>query len=296
MPIFHKSVTVQHHLLIQGSLRFVLFGLACVLDVEFDREVIEEIFADAASLRRDARIYELYQSEGTHVVAQMEDDFYGHLLLTVVSPIVFSPTLAQIEKMTRAEEHCLRQEISEYLAPNSDPLTGLLRHKLLEQMFDEEIRIGARTVSLLIMDIKSMKSINDYFGHPLGDRVLQSVAAKLRRTVPARSPVFRYGGEEFAALLMDTDKEEALAVAHRCHQAVATIALPPRSDNVNNPMAIWIGVSTRTNPQAFRPILEDADIALTAAKKMSRYENFSGDILHYSDIPAERQRRFGVLR
>ncbi|MEO7715110.1 MAG: GGDEF domain-containing protein, partial [Capsulimonas sp.] len=230
MPISHKPVTTQHHLLIQGSLRFVLFGLACVLDVEFDREVIEEIFTDAASLHHDLRIYELHRSEGTHVTAEMENDFYGHLLVTVVSPCAFSPTLPQIEKMAGMEEHCLRREISDYLAPNNDPLTGLLRHTVLEQMFDEEVRIRARKVSLLIMDIKGMKPINDYFGHPIGDRVLQSVAAALRRTVPARCPVFRYGGEEFAALLMDTDKEEALAVANRCHQAVAAIVLPPCPD------------------------------------------------------------------
>ncbi|MEO7715997.1 MAG: hypothetical protein ABIY70_07335, partial [Capsulimonas sp.] len=73
------------------------------------------------------------------------------------------------------------------------------------------------------------------------------------------------------------------------------IVLPPCPDNLNKPMAIWIGAATETNPLEFRPMLTEADIALTATKKMSRYENFSSDILHYQDIPADRQRRFGVF-
>lgn len=120
------------------------------------------------------------------------------------------------------ERHNLAREL-ERLA-TTDPLTGLYNRRVLldrAQETVERVRRYRRPASLIMMDIDHFKSINDTFGHDIGDRVLRRVAEVMRGTLrKAGDLVARFGGEEFAVLVPETDIDGATVLAERLRLAV----------------------------------------------------------------------------
>jgi diguanylate cyclase (GGDEF)-like protein len=106
----------------------------------------------------------------------------------------------------------------------TDPLTGLGNtrhfHERLQRELDHAIASG-RPVALCLFDLDNLKTINDTYGHPAGDRVLVTVAGRLRHGGEA----FRLGGDEFAILLPGHDEDEALFAATSVLERVASVAL-----------------------------------------------------------------------
>lgn len=110
----------------------------------------------------------------------------------------------------------------------TDELTSLPNRRALDrQLVDESARSfrSGRPFALVMMDLDGFKSINDNFGHPIGDSVLQQVAAALRRAVRATDFVARYGGDEFVVILPDTDLDSAHLVAEKLRQSLAACNL-----------------------------------------------------------------------
>jgi diguanylate cyclase (GGDEF)-like protein len=102
----------------------------------------------------------------------------------------------------------------------TDPLTGLGNHRHFHERLRaalEASRAHGAPLTVCLLDLDDLKGINDRYGHPIGDRVLASVAAYLRRDGEA----FRLGGDEFALLLPGRDEEEGLAVARRVVERIA---------------------------------------------------------------------------
>ncbi len=107
-----------------------------------------------------------------------------------------------------------------------DPLTKLFnRYKLDEYSILEYKRFQRERhdVALIICDIDHFKSVNDTYGHLVGDHILQKIAQLLQESVRETDIVARWGGEEFALLLLNTDKDEAIRVAEKLNEAVASI-------------------------------------------------------------------------
>jgi diguanylate cyclase (GGDEF)-like protein len=105
-----------------------------------------------------------------------------------------------------------------------DVLTGAFNRGMFEELANKEIARSRRerlTMSLLVLDLDHFKSINDTYGHAAGDTILQTVVELIRRTIRAQDVVGRYGGEEFLALLPNTNRSEALIVAERLRAAIA---------------------------------------------------------------------------
>ena len=100
----------------------------------------------------------------------------------------------------------------------TDDLTGLYNHRYLHMAIDQEIRRGNRYglgFSLVFIDLDYFKAINDSHGHLTGSKTLQEVARLLRSTVREVDSLFRYGGDEFTGLLVETDAHGAAVVAER---------------------------------------------------------------------------------
>src|SRR5690606_39138825 len=126
-------------------------------------------------------------------------------------------------------------------AAMTDELTGLANRRALNAALSREILRAHRTglgPSVLHMDLKSFKAINDAYGHTVGDRVLMGVADAIRANVRTIDVAARYGGDEFMGLLIDTPQEHAEKVADRIRQAVAAI------DVGLGPTRIDIGVAS----------------------------------------------------
>jgi len=100
----------------------------------------------------------------------------------------------------------------------TDGLTGLLNHREFKRLLKEEMGRAIRyqnPLSLVMFDIDDFKKFNDVYGHPVGDRVLQTVARHIRESFRDCDGIFRYGGEEFVVILPETDLEAALVAAER---------------------------------------------------------------------------------
>ncbi|GBD44950.1 putative diguanylate cyclase YegE [bacterium HR40] len=153
-----------------------------------------------------------------------------------------------------------------------DELTELANRR---QFFDRGRRLLERArrhdqrVALLLFDLDHFKQINDSHGHAAGDLVLRRVADICRSTLRSHDLVARLGGEEFAVLLIDTDREEALAVAERLRTAIATADI--RYGEHRLAVTISVGIAV---PEAGREDLEAclaaADRALYRAKHEGR--------------------------
>ena len=111
-----------------------------------------------------------------------------------------------------------------------DALTGLRNRAYFDQRILEEMEAArryARLASLVLVDIDHFKHVNDTFGHPVGDQVLQSVGETLASAVRTSDAVCRFGGEEFAVILREVGGAAALIVAERMRSALATCAFAP---------------------------------------------------------------------
>lgn len=105
----------------------------------------------------------------------------------------------------------------------TDDLTGLYNHRYLEIAIEQEIRRAERyglEFSLAFIDLDLFKNVNDTHGHLIGSSVLREVGELLRRCVRDADLLFRYGGDEFTALLVETDSRGAKVVAERIRKAV----------------------------------------------------------------------------
>jgi diguanylate cyclase (GGDEF)-like protein len=115
--------------------------------------------------------------------------------------------------------------------------------------------------TLATIDIDDFKQVNDSHGHPVGDEALCHVAEALRANVRGEDRVFRVGGEEFAVLLPGLSAEDALPVAERLRQAVASVSFAL-------PLRISIGLASwPTDASNREELLRRADEALYAAKR-----------------------------
>jgi diguanylate cyclase (GGDEF)-like protein len=115
----------------------------------------------------------------------------------------------------------------------TDPLTGLYNRRLFEEYFEKELNRARRydlNLALIVMDLHVFKMVNDRFGHPRGDQVLQLAASTLRHSMRTSDFAFRIGGDEFALLLPQSDAEHAATLGRRVHANFAGILQPQQMD------------------------------------------------------------------
>jgi diguanylate cyclase (GGDEF)-like protein len=131
---------------------------------------------------------------------------------TQVDPMVREPVLVEVRLLQQKEECAVRDE-----------LTGLLNRRSFNQEIPREMerfRRFGQCFSLLLLDLDHFKDFNDAYGHSAGDQALRDVARILTDTARLYDRVLRYGGEEFAIILPQTNADEALHVAERIREAV----------------------------------------------------------------------------
>lgn len=163
----------------------------------------------------------------------------------------------------------LREKVGEFAQLSvTDPLTGLLNRRYMEERLSEEINRSGRSgepMSFLMLDVDEFKSYNDRFGHPAGDEALRTVGSILRQNLRGADVAVRYGGEEFSVLLPNTSTDEALAIAQRIRSHVERTDFPHRR------VTISIGVASRTSElDVVDDLISAADKALFRAKKSGR--------------------------
>jgi diguanylate cyclase (GGDEF)-like protein len=148
-----------------------------------------------------------------------------------------------------------------------DPLTGLSNRKALRLRFDElrrQAELADSAIGVVVLDIDHFKAVNDTYGHPRGDVVLQAVAFELRRALRDGELVYRLGGEEFVVLLRGAEALASEPIAERLRAAIAA-ARPTGLE-----ITASFGVSVATNGVEYAALFAEADAALYEAKRQGR--------------------------
>ncbi len=185
-------------------------------------------------------------------------------------PVAEKELVARVSVMVRlkaAEDEVKRISVT-------DDLTGLFNRRFLRKRLDEELSRARRAgfpLSLLMMDLDRFKIINDALGHPAGDEVLKAIAGVLQSGFRQGDVVGRWGGEEFMALLPNSDAAGAQISAERLRKAVEELDLSAIAPNLQVTASFGIAVFQSSNPETdASDLISWADGALYAAKEAGR--------------------------
>ena len=176
--------------------------------------------------------------------------------------LFYEGTLQDVTDERRTQEELV------YLATH-DPLTGVYNRHSLREILDRETVRARRyrhPIGVLMIDINRFKEVNDRFGHALGDRVLETVADILNRSVRESDIVVRYGGDEFLVLLLETDGETETVRARMLHEMSQRMGVAPLLDL---PITLAIGAAhwMPEGTSSIEAALMEADAAMYAVKR-----------------------------
>jgi len=186
-------------------------------------------------------------------------------------PEKFEPLMTYRERFEALQRQSMR-----------DPLTGLFHRGVFESVIGAQFARASRSgrsLSLLMIDVDRFKQVNDLFGHCQGDDVLRTVAGVLQGIVRASDFACRFGGEEFALLLPDTEPHDALVLAERIRGAVSQECRLRTVAGTVQPITVSIGLASApleaATPEALVTL---ADGRLYAAKRSGRDRTASAGV------------------
>lgn len=151
-----------------------------------------------------------------------------------------------------------------------DPLTGIYNRRGFEEDWKHMLSVssGHRLgVALILFDCDHFKAINDTYGHPTGDQLLQAITLTLQNTLRHGDRLYRIGGDEFATLFLDIDLPLALHTAERCIEAISLYDFT--SMGIKEPVRISAGMAyaTGTDTERLTALPKQADVAMYHAKR-----------------------------
>jgi diguanylate cyclase (GGDEF)-like protein len=176
--------------------------------------------------------------------------------------------------LLRAHLQAVAQGRALHALATTDALTGIANRRQLLDIGEQETRRAQRygkPLAVLMIDVDRFKQINDRWGHPSGDRVICHIADQLRGTLRAVDSYGRLGGEEFAAILPETDAAGAIQVAERLRLAIEASETARADDGqvIRHTASIGV-VALKPDDADFEALLQRADRALYRAKASGR--------------------------
>ena len=152
-----------------------------------------------------------------------------------------------------------------------DSLTGVYNRRYLDTRLMEEIERSRRhgnPLSVFILDVDHFKRINDTYGHICGDYTLRNMSELLQKLVRTSDVLGRYGGEEFCCILPETSFDQAMILAERCREQVASTPLSCTDQELR--ITVSIGVAAQHRSDSLEQLIKRADDALYEAKRTGR--------------------------
>jgi len=170
----------------------------------------------------------------------------------------------------RTKELALKNRQLEAIS-RTDPLTGLANRRAFDELLNKEINRCKRAnlpLVLALLDIDHFKQINDQYGHDFGDMILIDVGKRIESTLRINDFAARWGGEEFAALLSATNKQDALLIAQRIKQSISALSWVFEEQTVR--LTISIGLARLQPHEETNQLFKQADTALYESKHTGR--------------------------
>jgi diguanylate cyclase (GGDEF)-like protein len=153
----------------------------------------------------------------------------------------------------------------------TDGLTGLVNHKTFYEVLEKELwrsrRYGGR-ISLIMVDIDNLKNINDAYGHRAGDKAIRKISKIIKECIRQIDTAARYGGDEFAVILLNTSLDDAIIVAQRMVDAVASSQVTWQKEQI--PLSISVGLGQYDADTTPEDITSRSDQALYMAKQAGK--------------------------
>ena len=229
------------------------YGLESLIDVD---QLAEEIQLKAQ------QVFPIFE------IKIENDDEYAHILqaakeeLSKLSVDMICNLLAQ-----ENEIEILKKQVTR------DGMTHLYNHHHFREILQREIYRAERyknPLSLLMADIDNFKTINDTFGHIIGDRVIKTVAGCLKQELRQSDYAARYGGEEFAVILPETKVNGGLKVAERIREAIDSLRINYEDNYIHVTMSFGISSFDAGEKISSDELIKRADTALYQAKHQGR--------------------------
>jgi two-component system chemotaxis family response regulator WspR len=154
-----------------------------------------------------------------------------------------------------------------------DGLTGVWNRKMIFDTLARELARAAREgtpLAIVMADLDRFKSINDTFGHPAGDAVLQQASRRLSACVRTYDHIGRYGGEEFLIVLPHCDGDKARDLSERLRQSVAGAPMSAEGKELHVTCSLGVAFTDAPNGMSMAALVQAADEALYLAKQSGR--------------------------
>ena len=240
---------------------------------------LSEIYEGQGEYSEALRHYKAFHTLNDEVIGERATNRLS--ALTITHQIDTARQEAEIYRLkanqlqSDMEEQKRIQALLEILA-KVDGLTSVANRRHFDERLTQEYARHSRTsseLSLILLDIDYFKDFNDTYGHLTGDDCLRQVAQVLKTHVSRTTDlVARFGGEEFACILPDTNADAAIQIADKIREAVFDLAIPHSSSNTASRVTISLGVVTAKTYTGGAPVdlIATADQQLYAAKAGGR--------------------------
>lgn len=249
----------------------------CLQMLEMVHGMVEQVTDQTGNLARDLGEKNQSLSEDVTTLKSSRDK---QEILRLLSTVIMQA--GSIQNTVEASHHELvetRQSLAAMQAElaetrqllNEDALTGALNRRGLEQTLSREIgraQRGKTPLTIAMLDLDFFKKINDTHGHEGGDRMLMHFTALVRSVMRQSDDLVRYGGEEFALVLPETNGDGTKFVLGRLQQIMARTPLIAEGKQINTTFSA--GIATLKADENGHALLRRADEALYAAKNAGR--------------------------
>lgn len=169
-------------------------------------------------------------------------------------------------------QHLRTQLDRAHMAATLDHLTQIFNRNAFTHLLEKALKTEHQGLALVMMDLDNFKSLNDQYGHPLGDRVLQHIGQLLRELLPERAMAARYGGEEFCVIMRDCyELQTAYAFAERLRLKIQALRVKMRStDKLLDSITASFGLALAQADDDPEGLITRADEQLYKAKRNGR--------------------------
>lgn len=277
-----RNLAAEHAVAVTPDPQEALF---CAADDQFDCVVISLSLKDFDPLRLCSQLRSLERTRMLPILILAEsdqDESVTRALELGVNDYVRRP-IDRNEMLARVRTQVRRKRYNDRLRDSVqatiemaviDPLTGLHNRRYFDSHLSgvfEKSKAFEKPLSLILCDIDYFKTVNDEYGHDVGDEVLQEFAKRVQKSIRNIDFASRYGGEEFVIVMPETDMSLARVAAERIRNEVAAHPFIVRDGAGQLNITVSVGVASMEAPgDSPKKLLKRADVALYNAKRAGR--------------------------